>query len=131
MAIRIRNPPVFHKLSGIRNFNAGFGFQNFLNINIWILRYLFHVKYKKNQHVLNWTYGLFGKYYRVAILSTFYLTVSWIIITSLKYLCWEKNWNRIRDFLADCHPCYNLQIQLLLRQLLQEDKKSLIRENYF
>ncbi len=33
-----------------------------------------------------WTYGLFGHNYRVAALSTLYLTVLWIIIPSLKYL---------------------------------------------
>ena len=51
---------------------------------------LFHVKNVcknvKNQHVLNWTYGLLGKNYRVATLSTFYLTVSGIIIPSLKVI---------------------------------------------
>ena len=40
----------------------------------------------KNHHVLNWTYGLFGKNYRVATLSTFSLTVSGIIIPSLKVI---------------------------------------------
>ena len=54
----IWNPPFFHKLAGIRirNFSAGFGLQFFLNINILILRYLFHVDmYVKYQNVLNWT----------------------------------------------------------------------------
>ncbi len=32
-----------------------------------------YLKYKK-KHVLNWMYGLFGQNYRVATLSTFYLT---------------------------------------------------------
>ena len=60
----------------------------FFNINVGILRYLFHVKdvckISKNQHVSNWTYGLFDQSYRVAILSTLYITVSWIIIPSFK-----------------------------------------------
>ena len=44
------NPSVFHKLSGIRIFSAGFEFQFFsLNINVWILRYLFHVKLNVNK----------------------------------------------------------------------------------
>ncbi len=43
-------------------------------------------KYVKNQYVLNWTYGLFGQNYRVATLSTFYPTVSAIIIPSLKII---------------------------------------------
>ncbi len=32
------------------------------------------VRYKKIIHVLNWTYGLFGWNYRVALLFTLYLT---------------------------------------------------------
>ena len=52
------------------------------------IRQLFHEKnvskISKNKHVLNWTYGLFGQNYRVATLSSFYLTVSGIIIPSLK-----------------------------------------------
>ncbi len=49
---------------------------------------LFHVKKVcknvKNQNVLNCTDELFIEYYRVATLSTFSLTVSGIIIPSLK-----------------------------------------------
>ena len=41
---------------------------------------------KKIKHVLNWTYGFFGQNYIVAILSTFYLIVSGIIIPSLKMI---------------------------------------------
>ena len=37
-----------------------------------------------DKHVLNWTYGIFGQNERIATLSTFYLTVSGIIIPSLK-----------------------------------------------
>ena len=33
---------------------------------------------------VNWTYGLFCENYRVTLLSTFFLTVSGIIIPSLK-----------------------------------------------
>ncbi len=40
----------------------------------------------KNQHVLNWMYGLFGQNDRVATLSKFNLTVSAIIILSLKII---------------------------------------------
>ena len=56
----IRNPPVFHILSGIRNFSAGFGFlgfgfQFFSQYKYLNLRYLFHgkdvCKISKNQHV--------------------------------------------------------------------------------
>ncbi len=54
------------------------------------IKHLFIVKtvYKnvKNKHVLNWTYELFGRNYRVATLSTFSLTVSGIIIPSLKVI---------------------------------------------
>ncbi len=35
---------------------------------------------------INMTYGLFGQNYRVATLSTFYLTVSGIIIPSLQMI---------------------------------------------
>ena len=42
-----------------------------------------YVKYK-NKHVLNWTYVYFVQSYRVATLSTFYLTLSGIIIPSFK-----------------------------------------------
>ncbi len=45
-----------------------------------------YVKMSKNQHVLNWTYRLFGEYYRVATLSTFSLTVLGIILPSLKVI---------------------------------------------
>ncbi len=48
------------------------------------IRQLFHVKYvckiKNYKKVLNWTHGLFGQNYRVATLSTFYLSISGIII---------------------------------------------------
>ena len=52
-------------------------------------RQLFHVKnvYKNEKKKINkfkWTYGLFGHNYRVAALSTLYLTVLGIIIPSLK-----------------------------------------------
>ena len=54
------------------------------------IKQLFNVKNVcknvKNQHVINWTYGLFGKNYRVATLFTFSLTVSGIIIPSLKVI---------------------------------------------
>ncbi len=40
----------------------------------------------KNQHVLYWTYGLFGENYRVATPSTFSQTVSGIILPSLKVI---------------------------------------------
>ena len=40
----------------------------------------------KNKHALNWTYGLFGQNYRVAWFSTFYLTVSEVIMPNLKSL---------------------------------------------
>ena len=63
----------------------------FLRISIpkfMMIRQLFHVKNVcknvKIQHVLNWTYGLLGQNFRVATLSTFYLTVLKIIIPSLK-----------------------------------------------
>ena len=42
-----------------------------------------YVKYQKI-NVLNWPSGLFGQKYGVATLSTFYLTVSGIIIPSFK-----------------------------------------------
>ena len=48
---------------------------------------LFHVKYVCKMSKINkfkWMYGLFGHNYRVAALSTLYLTVSGIIIPSLK-----------------------------------------------
>ncbi len=46
-------------------------------------RRLFHVKMSKI-NMFKWTCGLFGHNYRVAALSTLYLTVSGIIIPSLK-----------------------------------------------
>ena len=45
-------------------------------------RLLFHVKNVKINKFI-WTYGLFDHNYRVAALSTLYLTVSGIIIPSL------------------------------------------------
>ena len=52
------------------------------------IKKLFHVKnvckISKSKQVLNWMYGLFRQNYRVATLSTFILTVSGIIILSLK-----------------------------------------------
>ena len=35
-----------------------------------------NIGFAKNNHFLNWTYGLFCQNYRVATHSTFYLTVS-------------------------------------------------------
>ena len=45
-----------------------------------------YVKMLKLQHVLKWTYRLFGMNYRVATLSTLSLTVSGIILPSLKVI---------------------------------------------
>ena len=56
-------------------------------IVIAILTFLNHsIQMQKIQHILNWMYGLFGKNYRVATLSTFSLTVTGIIIPSLKVI---------------------------------------------
>ena len=50
------------------------------------IKQLFNVKNVKNLHVLNWTYRLFGENHRVATLSTLYLTVTEIIVPSLKFI---------------------------------------------
>ena len=48
-------------------------------------RRFFHVKMSKN-NIFKWTYELYGHNYRVAALSTLYLTVLGIIISNLKSL---------------------------------------------
>ena len=47
---------------------------------------MYHLNNFISWYVLNWMYGLFGKNYRVASLSLFSLTVSGIMIPSLKVL---------------------------------------------
>ncbi len=43
-------------------------------------------KISKNYDALNWTYRLFGHNYRVATHSTIFLTVSGIVLSSLKLI---------------------------------------------